>query len=174
MQTAKGDLWINAASGVYRIAKAELDKAREDKGYDVRYEHFDERDGLRTQSAQLRPGLSLQQAPDGRLWFGGQGSLASIDPDHILRNTVAPVVSVRDLSADGKAYSIRSPIELPPHSSAVSIRYTAPMFTSPDRVSFRYRLLGDDGHWEDVGNRRTAYFTNLDPGSYRFEVSAKN
>jgi signal transduction histidine kinase len=48
------------------------------------------------------------------------------------------------------------------------------MFTSPDRVSFRYRLLGDDGHWQDVGNRRTAYFTNLDPGSYRFEVSATN
>jgi signal transduction histidine kinase len=44
----------------------------------------------------------------------------------------------------------------------------------PERVRFRYRLEGVDDDWRDAGTRRTAYYTRLGPGHYRFLVSAAN
>jgi signal transduction histidine kinase len=44
----------------------------------------------------------------------------------------------------------------------------------PERVRFRYRLEGFEPQWVEAGTRRQAFFTNLDPGSYRFRVIAAN
>lgn len=174
VETPGGELWLNSVSGVYRIGKDELRRAAENPGYEVVSEHFDDRDGVRSQASQLRPGPSVRLGPDGTLWVAGQTSLSSIHPDHILRNRVAPEVSIRNVIAGTTTYTALSNLELPIHTRAVSIRYTAAMLTSPDRVAFRYRLTGSDGEWHNVGQRRTAYFTNLDPGTYRFEVTAAN
>src|SRR5262249_29962509 len=40
-------------------------------------------------------------------------------------------------------------------------------------LQFRYRLEGQDGAWQDVGNRRRAYYTGLGPGTYTFHVDAR-
>jgi diguanylate cyclase (GGDEF)-like protein len=39
-------------------------------------------------------------------------------------------------------------------------------------LQFRYRLEGYDTHWEDAGTRRSAFYTHLPPGQYRFRVAA--
>jgi C4-dicarboxylate-specific signal transduction histidine kinase len=44
----------------------------------------------------------------------------------------------------------------------------------PEHVRFRYKLTGLDRDWEDVGGRRDAYYTNLGPGSYTFQVIGSN
>jgi PAS domain S-box-containing protein len=41
-------------------------------------------------------------------------------------------------------------------------------------VQFRYRLEGQDTEWQDAGNRRQAFYTNLGPGTFRFFVKATN
>jgi signal transduction histidine kinase len=46
--------------------------------------------------------------------------------------------------------------------------------TIPERVKFRYRLKGLNHGWVDAGVRRQAFFTNLAPGRYAFEVLACN
>ena len=45
-------------------------------------------------------------------------------------------------------------------------------FVAPEKVRYKYRLLGFDKDWVDGGDRRVAYYTNLGPGDYRFEVIA--
>jgi signal transduction histidine kinase len=52
--------------------------------------------------------------------------------------------------------------------------YTALSFVSPEKVRFRYMLEGFDGDWTASHDRRTAYYTNLPPGHYRFRVKAAN
>src|SRR5262249_29675464 len=54
-------------------------------------------------------------------------------------------------------------------------RYTANSFAAPERVRFKYRLDGydRDWHWDD-DNRRVAFYTNLRPGTYTFQVTACN
>jgi hypothetical protein len=61
-----------------------------------------------------------------------------------------------------------------PGKHDLEIRYTALSFLSPSRVLFRYRLEGFDAGWVDAGIRRTAYYTHLPPGKYRFRVKACN
>jgi signal transduction histidine kinase len=41
-------------------------------------------------------------------------------------------------------------------------------------VQFQYQLYGIDKDWQQVGTRRTAYYTNLGPGDYHFAVTATN
>ena len=41
-------------------------------------------------------------------------------------------------------------------------------------MHFRYRLEGHDDEWQETGDRRQAFYTNLSPGNYRFHVKASN
>jgi C4-dicarboxylate-specific signal transduction histidine kinase len=41
-------------------------------------------------------------------------------------------------------------------------------------VRFRYKLTGLDRDWQDGGGRREAYYTNLGPGFYTFQVIGSN
>ena len=43
-------------------------------------------------------------------------------------------------------------------------------YTVPEKKHYAYRLEGFDDGWNDVGTKRTATYTNLDPGTYTFQV----
>jgi signal transduction histidine kinase/ligand-binding sensor domain-containing protein len=62
----------------------------------------------------------------------------------------------------------------PGHARVVEIHYTANSLTAPERVVFKYRLEGYDRDWLwDDQNRRVAFYTNLRPGNYTFQVIAR-
>jgi streptogramin lyase len=63
---------------------------------------------------------------------------------------------------------------LPPGRTDLEFRYTAFNYSNPTSVRFRYRLEGLEPRWTDAGPRRTAYYTHVPPGSYRFRVMACN
>jgi ligand-binding sensor domain-containing protein/signal transduction histidine kinase len=65
-------------------------------------------------------------------------------------------------------------LTLPPGTERLTLHYAGLSFAAPQKVHFRYKLEGFDHDWIDAGTRRTAYYTNLPPGSYRFLVSAAN
>jgi signal transduction histidine kinase len=84
------------------------------------------------------------------------------------------MVSIQALQAGDKPYALESGLVLPKLTRNLRFDYTAPSLTSPQRVHFRYRLEGADAEWQDAGTRRQAFYTNLDPGAYRFRVRAVN
>ncbi|XWV18640.1 MAG: response regulator [Gemmatimonas sp.] len=55
---------------------------------------------------------------------------------------------------------------------SVQIDYTAPSFSNPLAVQFRYRLEEYDREWVRAGARRAAFYTKLPPGRYTFSVQA--
>jgi signal transduction histidine kinase len=65
-------------------------------------------------------------------------------------------------------------LELPARTINLQIAYSGLSLSVPERVQFRYRLKGLDHEWQNVGTRRTAYYTRLPPGSYDFQVIASN
>jgi serine phosphatase RsbU (regulator of sigma subunit) len=69
---------------------------------------------------------------------------------------------------------VRERSDLPAGSRDFEIVYTALSFTAPERVHFKYKLEGFDKDWVDAGTRRIAYYTNLVPGAYVFDVKAAN
>ena len=174
VETANGDLWLNGAGGVTHIESRELGRALQNTGYRVRAERFDYHDGFNGQAPQVSPFPTAIEGGDGRLWFATESGVAWIDPTNIRRNTLPPTVQIRAVSAGGRRYAVGNRIALPPGISDLQIAYTASSLAMPDRVRFRYRLAGTDTAWQEPGGRREAYYTNLKPGSYRFQVMAAN
>jgi signal transduction histidine kinase len=56
----------------------------------------------------------------------------------------------------------------------LEIDYTAFSFVAPEKVLFRIKLEGRDREWRDVGSRRQVLYSDLPPGTYRFQVIARN
>ena len=65
-------------------------------------------------------------------------------------------------------------MQVPALTRSIRIDYTALSLTIPERVRFRYRLEGWETEWHDVGQRRSAFYTDLRPGTYSFRVLACN
>jgi signal transduction histidine kinase len=174
VETPDGELWLNTAEGVVRVPEAELRRAHQDTTYRARSEVFDYRDGVDGQPSQGVPLPSAVAGSDGRLWFATEGGAAWVDPRQLRRNVVPPPVRIRTLDAGGQSYPDTGRLALPSRTTALRVAYTAYSLAVPERVRFRYRLVGLDTAWQDAGARREAFYTNLRPGAYRFEVRAAN
>jgi signal transduction histidine kinase/ligand-binding sensor domain-containing protein len=164
-------LWFAENRGIVHIPASQLRHLGSGK---VEFESFGLLDGL---TAQLRGPLaspSVAQTTDGRIWFATTQGLAWIDPKRIVRNEIPPPVSIESVVGNGHRYDNLTCLRLPPRTANLQIAYTATSFTVPERVRFRYKLVGQDKDWQDAGTRREAFYTNLDPGSYQFRVIACN
>jgi len=111
---------------------------------------------------------------DGCLWFPTIRGVAVVDPQHLRKNAVPPPVRVEELLAGGDIVPVADGIALPPGTRNLEIRYTALCFLAPERVLFRYKLEGYEDQWVDAGGRRSAFYTAMPPGRYRFKVEACN
>lgn len=112
---------------------------------------------------------------------------ATDDKDEIgLFNRVPPTIVVEEVRADGALLSPAetggsgalhpdfSALAIPPGAGRLDFRYAAPSLAAPEKVRFRYRLEPLEKTWIDAGDRRTVNYANLDPGDYRFFVTASN
>lgn len=172
VETANGDLWVNQSSGLAHFAAAEVDATLRDFRRSLHGQIFDFWDGVPGAASPIRPLPSVILAHDGRIWLTGTSGAAWIDPAHTYRNPVPPPVAVEAIVADGRGYDPRTPAKLPVLPSNVRIDYTALSLSMPERVEFRYWLVGHDTGWQEFVTRRSAFYTNLKPGEYRFRVIA--
>ncbi len=102
------------------------------------------------------------------------GTGATYTQYYNISNTGNGPVHIEQVIADGKSYDAYSGLRLPPLVRDLAIGYTGLSFVAPEKVLFRYKLEGWDRDWQNVGNRRYAFYTNLAPGHYRFRVTACN
>jgi signal transduction histidine kinase/ligand-binding sensor domain-containing protein len=167
------DIWLGYSTGVARVGKSELDKAVQEPGYRVSFQFLDEADGVKGNPDRQWQSPAVR-ASDGKFWFRTSEGVAILDPEHLTRNPVPPPVHVERLLADGIEFDTRQPVRLRPLTKNVEIDYTALSFAEPRNVRFRYKLEGFDAVWRDVGARRQAFYTNLQPRAYRFRVLACN
>jgi len=169
-----GYLWMSCDNGIFCVRKQELNDYAEGRIRSVRSVAYGTVDGLRSKECTYGATGSVCKGRDGRLWFTTMAGLAVIDPNHILRNELAPPAWIESLSFDRKIAPLENGMRLGPGSGSMEIQFTAPSFVAPARMQFRYRLEGFDREWVDAGTRRTAYYTNLPPGRYTFQVQAAN
>jgi signal transduction histidine kinase/streptogramin lyase len=175
VRARNGDLWLNGAAGISRIARHELEQLVRNPTHRVQSETFNHLDGVPGTALQLRPQPSAVETTDGRMWFAMTGGIVSIDPSQLARNVLPPPITIWALTSGQQRYPNRGgDLRLPVHTTELQIEYTAGSLTVPERVRFRYRLEGLDREWHDVGARREALYTNLGPGNYRFHVIAAN
>lgn len=166
-----GDLWLYAQCGLIRIVRSDFRRWLDDPGVLLHPRTFDTADGFRS---FFPPFEGAARSRDGKLWFNRVDALQMLDPGDLQLNTLAPPVHIESFHGDSREYDISAMIRLPSLTRDIEIDYSALSFAAPEKVLFRYRLSGFDHEWHDAGTRRQAIYTNLRPGSYRFQVIAAN
>ena len=117
---------------------------------------------------------SPAQTSSGELWSATGYDFQFIDRKHLPFNSTIPPVHVEMIVADEKNYLPTHSVRLPPQTHEIQIDYTGLSVRIPERVRFRYRLSRHDKSWVDAGTRRQAFYNDLRPGHYLFEVICSN
>ncbi|WP_439448477.1 sensor histidine kinase [Stenotrophomonas sp. ATs4] len=168
-----GHLWFNGSRGLVRMESGLLRRALR-SGLPVTPRLFDAIDGMPGIALQSGPIATATLADDGLLWLATNQGLAWLDTTHSHVNTMAPSVRIGEVLYGSKHEPLRDGLRLPAGTSQLQIDYVALSLARPERNRYRYRLSGVDDGWQDAGSSTRAYYTNLAPGNYRFEVEAAN
>jgi len=169
-----GNLWMSSNRGVFRVAKQALNKFAEDPSGRIPAISYGKADGMNTTECNGGFQPAGWKGRDGRLWFPTMSGPVVVDPAKLEIRESRQNVMIEQVFVDGHELDPKSVASTPPGKGALEFRYAAPNFRSPHRVVFRYRLHGFDRNWIDAGGRPIAYYTNIPPGFYRFEVIASN
>ena len=169
-----GNLWISCNHGIYRISRLDLERFSAGTSDQVTSESYGRADGMRNEECNGGYQPAGWRTMDGRLWFPTIDGLVSLDPSDIRSSDVPPPVLIERVHVDAEPIDPDETPILPAGASRFEFHYNAPTFLDPDKVQFRVRLDGLDDDWVDAGTRRIAYFTQLNPGEYTFNVTACN
>jgi ligand-binding sensor domain-containing protein/signal transduction histidine kinase len=174
LEDAQGNLWMSGNRGVFRVAKQQLHDFADGKVRHVHSVLYGAGDGL--VNAETNGGFQPAAWKDrrGKLWFPTIQGLASVDPNEAVNIPRPPTVAVDELVVDGETLPINQSLKIGPGRANVEFRYAGVSLTSPENVTFRYRLEPLENEWVEPGSRRTAYYSSLPAGEYRFLVSAAN
>jgi ligand-binding sensor domain-containing protein/signal transduction histidine kinase len=168
-----GRLWIQSSQGIFYVTKTNLDDVAEHKGWQVKCVSYDGLDAVKTiETADVE--YSACKTSDGRIWFPCPQGLVMVDPKRAARAGSPPPVHIEQVRVNGGDYNLRHPAAVLPGKGELEVQYTAPAFIAPEKMQYRYRLEGFESGWTEAGTRRSAFYTNLKPGRYKFRVQARN
>jgi len=174
-------LWAYTACGIVRIAPTELNAWVADPKRTIEATVWDAADGVRLRStAASFYGPRAAKSADGKLWFVTGEGVQVIDPRNLPFNKFPPPIRIEQITSDHKIRwqnllsEAPANLRLPRLTRDLEIEYTALSLAAPEKIRFKYKLEGYDADWQDAGNRRQAFYTNLAPANYRFRVIACN
>jgi diguanylate cyclase (GGDEF)-like protein len=167
-----GNLWMGSDKGIFRVAKSELNDFANGRISGIHGVVYDTMDGLRSRETMQGGTGTASKGPDGRLWFSTMRGLSVVDPAGALGENQPLRVQIEGVSIGGKAAGPAPTFRVGARASRLEIQFTAPSFIAPERIQFRSMLEGFDDHWSAPSVRRSAEYTNLPLGHYRFLVEA--
>jgi len=148
------------------------------------FRNFSTTDGL--QGNEFRDNSAFQTS-DGQMFFGGINGFSSFYPDSLNENTFIPPVYITDFQIFNKSVVVGDEsgtlqkdinetrkIILSYKQSVFTFEFAALSYTVPRKNQYAYKLEGFDDDWNYIGNKRTATYTNLNPGKYVFRVKGSN
>ncbi len=168
-----GELWMGTNNGLSRFYIAS-----------ERFKNYHENDGL--QSNEFNIG-AFYKNKENRMFFGGINGFNAFYPAEIRSNGMPPQMVITDFlvfnkpvevggpkSPLQKHVSLSSSIQLSYQQNNLTIDFAALHYSNSTNNTYRYILENYDEEWNEVGNRQTAYFTNVPPGKYVFRVTGAN
>ena len=182
LEDGNHNLWLNSSRGVFRLDKRQLQAIVDGKESTFTSIAYGRADGILS-SGQYQEVTqpSACKSKDGYLWFRTTQGVAVVNPNELDENKLPPPVLIQEVVADrhfvgnsGSKFEIDKKIVIPPGRGDLEVHYQALSFRAPEKNQFRYKLEGADLNWVDAGSRRAAFYNNLHPGHYRFQVIACN
>jgi signal transduction histidine kinase/CheY-like chemotaxis protein/AraC-like DNA-binding protein/ligand-binding sensor domain-containing protein len=163
-----GRLWIMSFDGLFFYDRK--------KNFVLR---FRKEDGLPS-SRSVMAG-SVTQTPDGIMAFANEEGLTIFDPLSLKINSTKPQPVITSLKINNEEFVLPESINtskkltLDHTHQILSVEFSAMDFSAPEKNIYRYKLEEFDRDWITTDwKNRTATYTNLKPGDYKFKVRASN
>ncbi len=167
-----GNLWIGSNPGIYKLEGAALNPE----------------DILNVVDLGVHDGIkSLFRTQSGEIVFGGNYGLNVFSPEDIKENSLAPPVVFTNLKIMNQDVGISSHNSIFQHlvnetkylkfshkHSVITFEFAALNYIQPEKNQYAYFMEGFDKDWNFVGNKRSATYTNLNPGEYVFRIKGSN
>ena len=170
----EGHLWLaTEGAGIIRVHTSEIEQTLANPVHSIRFGRYDKFDGF-AGTPRWFGNRSAVRAKDGRLWFVAGRGITVIDPNALDEEVEAAPVPVRieGVVADDRRLAATPQMSFAPRTTRLEVDYTVLNLTAPLKTHFKYRLEGFDPEWIEAGTRRQAFYTNLPPREYRFQVVA--
>jgi signal transduction histidine kinase/ligand-binding sensor domain-containing protein len=179
LEDSYGTLWISTNNGLSRFTPPEDGKSSGG------FRNFYAGDGL--QSNEFSP-QSACATRSGKIYLGGIDGINYFSPSTIDINRNIPKIVLTNFLIFNKPVEIGGDsllmkqhisqtreLHLSYKQAVITFEFAALDFNIPSQNRYKYKLEGFEEDWNDVGNRRTATYTNLDPGrDYTFRVIGSN
>lgn len=173
LEDENGNLWLSTNSG---ISKFYPDTHT--------FENYGVESGLPGEQYNPR---AFYKDSEGYMYFGSKGGFTRFHPGNVsLREQVAPVV-ITDFMIFNQPVAIDSedsPLDqhisqtetltLSHDESVLTFEYASQDFDINKENEFAYKLDGFDNDWNYVGSKRSATYTNLNPGEYTLRIKSAN
>ncbi|RZI59386.1 MAG: hypothetical protein EOP37_12225 [Rubrivivax sp.] len=176
VETPDGELWLNGAAGITRIAAPDVRRAMASPDFQAPLTQLDTLDGLPGRAETNWPLRTALQTPDGRLWFAMTNGVVTVDPARLTRSAAPALIDIQRVLVNGAPLAAQASglVRAVAGTRDLQVDYTSLSLAMPERAVFKYRLKGLETAWHDAGSRRQAFYTNLGPGNYTFEVQGTN
>ena len=148
--------------------------------------NYNTHDGLQGAEFQSK---SITKTKDGQIIVGGINGFNIFNPREIeipafvdlkpqiinLKVNNKPIVagdSINGRIPMNKGISETKELTLKYNENYISLEFVALYFDNPEQVKYAYRMEGLDNDFINLGSNRVVTLSNLEPGTYRFEVKA--
>jgi signal transduction histidine kinase/ligand-binding sensor domain-containing protein len=168
------NLWMSSDLGIFRIKKTELNDFANGKTSHVTSISYGYSDGMMNPECNGGRQPAIWKTKSGRLLVPTLDGIAMVDPASLSRqNPVPPPVVLQRVAINDSPYS-QDKVHAPIGKGNLAFEFAALSYLAPEKIEYRYKLEGFDTDWIAGHHRRSANYTNIPPGSYRFLVSACN
>jgi len=107
------------------------------------------------------------------LWIASSAGAVRLDTTALPAPAAPPAALIQRVRNGNVDAPGNEPLTIDGDDRDIEVDFTGLSLVDSARLEFRYRLDGYDSTWTDASTRRTAYYTHLPPGDYRFEVQAR-
>jgi ligand-binding sensor domain-containing protein/signal transduction histidine kinase len=174
LEDNQNTFWMSSNYGIFSISRDQFDRYIKKQIPSLHCTVYGPENGMRSREATGAFQPAGWKAMDGSLWFPTTNGVVRVQPNHVVKNPVKPQARIEEIYVDQKLVSRGPQLTVPPGKTNYEFHYTGLSLLIPSKVHFRYKLEGWDRTWVDAGNRRTAFYTNIPPGNYTFQVLAAN
>ncbi|GAB4377308.1 MAG: hypothetical protein Kow0075_05630 [Salibacteraceae bacterium] len=165
----KKRVWAGTDNGLFSL---NLNLLNEEDS--ILIKSYNEHDGLVGQECNQNAAYADNQ---GKLWFGTNGGLMRFDPDksNELQSDLF-FVKLNEVLVNFEPlenWPAASTVALKHNNNRLTFGYNAIHYRNPEKITYSYRLNGNESRWSPPVKERSVTYANLAPGSYNFEVRAK-
>ncbi|BDI29290.1 GGDEF domain-containing protein [Capsulimonas corticalis] len=166
------NLWIGSSKGIFRASLQDLNAAMDGRLSTLRCYPYGPDDGAFASQCIAGRQPSACRTWDGCMWFSAIEGVVRVNPNDL--DTAPAPILMDQILINGQPYPGEKPAAAPPGDGNVELHFTALDYRNPSHLRFQYRLDGLDSGWREGDSSRTAFYTNLPPGRYRFFVQCTN